>query len=663
MADIRDVTAGERSSADWSNQVKNAATRALPLDPVPSVRTQIEIYELTGDPTWDSDWELWTAKAKQVGIQLVGSVPQYVMQTDYPEEDVWFVTSSLTTDEDYEATTPSFAAGSWVHVYKRWGNWEVVSGAGPSGLQRFVIMCRWLREGQGYPVGDTDYPTMGKYWWCYAKPIHYQRPTDDVRYWGPEPSELRRSMVIRDLEIDAADDTLISSSTYTFTAADVNYSLVIGKIFGLSPGWIAGTYNIDSVAGGAATLDFSPGTVGSEDGVAWFIGDEEATCADPQEADGYVPIWYPVVGCDILWYTDLVIGADDTISSPSHVFTAAELPMIDGFPAQVLVIVGGTGFTPDTYIIESVAGGVLTLDNPPGTLGSTGGIGYIATTAGLPLDLNGQGFLYPKFGVSNEVECKWDSEAGRWVVIDCYDQEIRYMLLEPLYRCWPGAWALVFNEPVATDMGGALEQPCCNAVLYRGVILVRDIIGAVEYAKMAAYDGVADNQYIPYPTNLVICGYAHYKPDSNLWETTGVFGGCECPTPFVPEPGGGCDCCGKTPPQHATVTFTADWDPSCANCFMDGEVARSFVLPWIECVKWQASFNCHGNLMTIEVSIDCSGTLSMSIVGGTDILGGSANWVITEAEMVACALSREGTLTAAATTCAPGAVTVSVSLA
>ena len=130
MADIRDVTAGERSSADWSNQVKNAATRALPLDPVPSVRTQIEIYELTGDPTWDSDWELWTAKAKQVGIQLVGTDPQYVMQTDYPEEDVWFVTSSLTTDEEYEATTPSFATGSWVHTYKRWGQLEVVSGAG-----------------------------------------------------------------------------------------------------------------------------------------------------------------------------------------------------------------------------------------------------------------------------------------------------------------------------------------------------------------------------------------------------------------------------------------------------------------------------------------------------------------------------------------------------
>jgi hypothetical protein len=68
-------------------------------------------------------------------------------------------------------------------------------------------------------------------------------------------------------------------------------------------------------------------------------------------------------------YTDLVIGATpNQLSSAANPFTAASV-------GNQLAITGGTGFTPATYTVESVTGGVATMNAVVGTADSTGGQG------------------------------------------------------------------------------------------------------------------------------------------------------------------------------------------------------------------------------------------------------------------------------------------------
>ncbi len=69
-------------------------------------------------------------------------------------------------------------------------------------------------------------------------------------------------------------------------------------------------------------------------------------------------------------YTDLVIGASNTVTSVLHPFTSAD-------NRNGLRITGGTGFTVGVYEIISVVGVVATLDRSPGTLASTGGTGNL----------------------------------------------------------------------------------------------------------------------------------------------------------------------------------------------------------------------------------------------------------------------------------------------
>jgi parallel beta-helix repeat protein len=79
---------------------------------------------------------------------------------------------------------------------------------------------------------------------------------------------------------------------------------------------------------------------------------------------------------------DLVIGAANTVSS-------ALLPFDPSEAGNGLHILSGTGFTASTtpYLIQSVAGGVATLDRSPGTLASTGGHGNMGGALSGPADL------------------------------------------------------------------------------------------------------------------------------------------------------------------------------------------------------------------------------------------------------------------------------------
>jgi hypothetical protein len=76
--------------------------------------------------------------------------------------------------------------------------------------------------------------------------------------------------------------------------------------------------------------------------------------------------------------TDLVIVTSTTVSAVSHSFVAFDV-------GNCIHITAGTGFTAGFYEIESVSGGVATLDRSPGSTSSTGGTywvgGALATVA------------------------------------------------------------------------------------------------------------------------------------------------------------------------------------------------------------------------------------------------------------------------------------------
>ena len=69
-------------------------------------------------------------------------------------------------------------------------------------------------------------------------------------------------------------------------------------------------------------------------------------------------------------YTDLVIGASNTLTSAATPFTSADV-------GNNITITSGTGFTAGIYNIRSYAAAAVTLDRSPGTLSSTGGVGNL----------------------------------------------------------------------------------------------------------------------------------------------------------------------------------------------------------------------------------------------------------------------------------------------
>ena len=73
-------------------------------------------------------------------------------------------------------------------------------------------------------------------------------------------------------------------------------------------------------------------------------------------------------------YTDLVIGASNTVTSVAFPFTSLHI-------GNILNITGGVGFTTGRYEVISVASAAATLDRSPGALASTGGTGRLGGAA------------------------------------------------------------------------------------------------------------------------------------------------------------------------------------------------------------------------------------------------------------------------------------------
>lgn len=120
----------------------------------------------------------------------------------------------------------------------------------------------WLNWADSGTVRVTDYEIA----YLLRPEVISKRPTDwtDDGYAGSKylmavivDAEVGTKDTGSDLVIDGTDNKKVSSATYTFVAGDVGAAL---QIVG-GTGWTQGTYIIQSVAGGAATLDHSPGAV------------------------------------------------------------------------------------------------------------------------------------------------------------------------------------------------------------------------------------------------------------------------------------------------------------------------------------------------------------------------------------------------------------------
>jgi hypothetical protein len=80
-------------------------------------------------------------------------------------------------------------------------------------------------------------------------------------------------------------------------------------------------------------------------------------------------------------YTDLVIGTTTTqLTSAANPFTSSHV-------GNIINITGGTGFTAGRYCVNSVSGGVATMDRAVGTASSTGGAGNLGGSVALPSDI------------------------------------------------------------------------------------------------------------------------------------------------------------------------------------------------------------------------------------------------------------------------------------
>ncbi len=172
---------------------------------------------------------------------------------------------------------------------------------------------------------------------------------DKVRLIAAEYTDLAIAVTafLYDLEIDAIDNTKVTSAARPFVAGDVGLDLQVDSGIDFTPG----TYTIISVAAGVATLSGAVGIVGATGGVGEIV--------------------------DTL--------ATDTLNSPTLPFIAADVGstlVID--PASPAGFGGG-----GTYTILSVANGIATMNTGVGVAGTLGGIATQYPGASSSTDANG----------------------------------------------------------------------------------------------------------------------------------------------------------------------------------------------------------------------------------------------------------------------------------
>jgi len=101
-------------------------------------------------------------------------------------------------------------------------------------------------------------------------------------------------------------------------------------------------------------------------------------------------------------YTDLVIGAANSVTSAAFPFTSAVI-------GNLLHINAGTNFTPGWYEVTNVVGVTATLDRSPGTLAATGGTAKLGGALSTPNDTPAiaGGIVYLQAGAGYTTGVAW----------------------------------------------------------------------------------------------------------------------------------------------------------------------------------------------------------------------------------------------------------------
>lgn len=160
------------------------------------------------------------------------------------------------------------------------------------------------------------------------------------------------------------DSPVVTSASYNFVAGDVNAWVYVAS----GTNWIAGWYQIVSVAANAATLDAAIGhAILSAGGLNTVSGC--ATVASP--TSGSWSVDYSKQASAQFTYTDLVINAGTNTD-----VTSAAFPFGVNHVGNLISVTSGTGFTVQRVQIRSIPSGTTArCDKSLGTLGSTGGNG------------------------------------------------------------------------------------------------------------------------------------------------------------------------------------------------------------------------------------------------------------------------------------------------
>lgn len=169
---IRDVSAGERPSAGWANEVKDAATHGHVGMGFSSKdehvvgewpEAQLTLYQLTDDPELDDDWKEYKATAKPCVLRFctvdgdghvtaAATAPgsgkeRYYFDDDAEEETIWFFDGAR-DDHTEPVTAPTAKDGDRVWTSLVMGIRIVVRGGG-AGLTPRILY-------DDVAPGDTD---------------------------------------------------------------------------------------------------------------------------------------------------------------------------------------------------------------------------------------------------------------------------------------------------------------------------------------------------------------------------------------------------------------------------------------------------------------------------------------------------------------------------
>ena len=276
-----------------------------------------------------------------------------------------------------------------------------------------------------------------------------------------------------------SDTPTVTASNYTFVASDVGHWLYIHG----GTNWRAGWYLIQSVAGGAATVQALPNRWGAMNaGLRFWTGVSTTAIA----SSGQWSIDYSQSAVAPWAYTDLVIG------TPNTDITSAAFPFGPNHVANCVRVISGTGFTAGRYRVLSIqAGNAARLSAAVGTSGSTGGVGR--TGGAIPLhggSLAWAGLSFVRSG-TYDVDMTLAANAvggpiDTWHTFIGYGSERMDFLTRPLIRAAtnPGAAQYVMS-------GGSnyifLEVDCMSRANVSG-------FGANRCAILCAARNIAANR-------------------------------------------------------------------------------------------------------------------------------------------------------------------------